>query len=212
MKEYKTIVWDFNGTLIDDVNAALSSVNDILRRRNQPAIDLKKYKWAVDSPISKFYDRIFLPGTVDLKKDCYEFDEGYERHLKTNPIMDGALETVRYFSEHNKTQVVISASQIDKVRKRLNDISLSEYFSEVLARKDLMATDKLYLAEGYFKENGINPEETVVIGDCVADFQMAEALSCDCVLTTKGHQGRDEFKATTAIVIDSLLELKNIVK
>ncbi len=212
MKEYSTIVWDFNGTLIDDVNAALLSVNDMLRKRNQPEIDLLRYKWAVDSPISKFYDKIFIPGTVDLNRDCYEFDEGYERHLSKNPIMNGALQIVRHFHDIGKTQVVISASQIDKVRNRLKEISLFEYFDDILARKDLMAKDKLYLAERYFSEHEITPSKTLVIGDCVADFQMAEALSCDCVLTTQGHQGREEFKATTATIIDSLLELKNIVK
>lgn len=30
-----TIIWDWNGTLADDVNVALQSVNDILSRRGQ---------------------------------------------------------------------------------------------------------------------------------------------------------------------------------
>lgn len=211
MKKYTTIVWDFNGTLIDDVGAALSSVNDMLTRRGQSRIDLARYKSAVDSPISKFYDEVFLPGTVDFKRDCYEFDEGYEKHLRPNPIMEGAREVVSCFNSRGIRQVVISASMQEKVRNRLKDISLLEYFDDVLARNDLLAADKTYLAKKYFQDNNINPAETVVIGDCVADYDMAKALSCDCILTTKGHQGREEFKSINPVVIDSLLELKNII-
>ena len=35
MKNYSLIIWDFNGTLLDDVGAALSSVNDMLARRSK---------------------------------------------------------------------------------------------------------------------------------------------------------------------------------
>ncbi len=212
MKEYNIIIWDFNGTLIDDVGAALASVNDMLARRSQPLIDIEKYRSSVDSPISKFYDNVFLPGTIDFDKDCFEFDRGYEKHLGSNPIMNDAFEIVSYFHKIGKKQIVISASQIDKVRNRLDDFSLLKYFDEVLARDDLMASDKLYLAKRYFEKNAVNPNEVIVIGDCVADFQMAQALLCDCVLTTQGHQGREQFKSTSALVIDNLLQLKNLVK
>ena len=35
MKNYSLIIWDFNGTLLDDVGAALGSVNDMLARRGK---------------------------------------------------------------------------------------------------------------------------------------------------------------------------------
>ncbi|MBQ8572118.1 MAG: hypothetical protein IJ451_01460 [Ruminococcus sp.] len=45
----------------------------------------------------------------------------------------------------------------------------------------------------------------------MADFKMAQDIGCDCVLTTQGHQSRLEFAETTAVVIDSLTELMNII-
>ena len=55
MKEYKVLIWDFNGTLIDDIDAALSSVNDMLIRRSLPVINFEQYASYVDTPIIKFY-------------------------------------------------------------------------------------------------------------------------------------------------------------
>ena len=212
MQEYKVIIWDFNGTLIDDVNAALESVNDMLARRNLPLINMAQYASYVDTPIIKFYEHIFDDlYTMDFGKIAIEFNEGYEKHLPEKAVMADAEEVLEYFNSKGKLQTVISATHIDKVNNRLTEFGLSGYFNKILAHNNLIAEDKTHLAVKYFDDKGIKPEEAVVIGDCVADFKMAEALGCDCILTTQGHQSRIEFAETKATVIDSLSELKNII-
>lgn len=213
MKEYKVIIWDFNGTLIDDVNAALESVNDMLTRRNLPLINMEQYASYVDTPIIKFYEHIFDDlYSMDFGEIAIEFNEGYEKHLPERAVMANAEDVLEYFNQKGKLQTVISATHIDKVTNRLTEFGLTGYFDKILAHNNLIAEDKTHLAVKYFAEKGIKPSEAVVIGDCVADFKMAEAIGCDCILTTQGHQSRKEFAETTALVIDSLLELKNLIK
>ena len=211
MKNYKTIIWDFNGTIIDDVGAALSAVNDMLIKRSQPVIDLEKYQSAVDTPIWRFYETVFLEGTITPKEAVKEFDEGYEKHLQPNPLMYGIVHLLEYFRSLGITQAIVSASHVDKVKNRLKELGIIEYFDAVLGRSDYMAEDKTYLAKDYFDTNNLKSSETVVIGDCVNDFDVAESLGCDCILNTKGHQGRRELSVTTAEIIDSLYELKNLI-
>lgn len=212
MKEYKVIIWDFNGTLIDDINAALASVNDMLTRRELPIISFEQYASYVDTPIIKFYEHIFDDlYSMDFGEIAVEFNEGYEKHLPDRAVMANAEEVLKYFNSKGKLQTVISATHIDKVNNRLTEFGLSGYFDKILAHNNLIAEDKTHLAVGYFEEKGISPSEAVVIGDCVADFKMAQTLGCDCILTTQGHQSRKEFAETNAVVIDSLAELKNII-
>jgi len=213
MKEYKVIIWDFNGTLIDDIDAALASVNDMLTRRSLPTINFEQYASFVDTPIIKFYEHIFDDlYSMDFNVIAQEFNSGYENHLRPNAVMDCAEEVLEYFNLIGKLQTVISATHIDKVNRRLKEFGLTGYFDKILAHNNLIAEDKTHLAVAYFKENGISPKEAVVIGDCVADYKMAETLGCDCILTTQGHQSRKEFAATNAKVIDSLKELISIIK
>lgn len=212
MKKYTTIIWDFNGTLVDDVYAALGAVNDMLLRRNQSAITINEYYKAVDTPIWKFYEQVFIPDTITPAEAIAEFDSGYEKHLKPQPLMSGAVDVLLHFQKVQKHQIVVSASHIDKVSLRLKELEVSQFFSAVLARTDYNAGDKTYLAKQYFEENSISPEDVAVIGDCVADWQMAQSLHCDCILNTKGHQSRREFAVTDAVIIDSLSELKNIIE
>lgn len=213
MKEYKVIIWDFNGTLIDDIDAALASVNDMLTRRNLPTINFEQYASFVDTPIIKFYEHIFDDlYSMDFNEIAQEFNSGYENHLRSHAVMDSAEKVLEHFNSLGKLQTVISATHIDKVNRRLNEFGLAHYFDKILAHNNLIAEDKTHLAVAYFKEKGISPEEAVVIGDCVADYKMAGALGCDCILTTQGHQSRKEFAATNAKVIDSLTELKLLIK
>lgn len=212
MKEYSTIIWDFNGTIIDDVMPSLKAVNDMLIKRNQTPIDLDVYYSAVDVPIWKFYEKVFLSGTITPEEAIEEYDKGYEKYLPEKPLMNGIVEVLSCFKEKGKRQIIVSASHIDKVNSRLEDLSIREYFSTVLAHSDYNAKDKTYLAKAYLMENNISPDNVVVIGDCVFDFQMADALGCDCILNTKGHQSRREFSLVSAKVIDELSELKSYIE
>ncbi len=210
MKEYTAIIWDFNGTLVDDVHTALAAVNDMLTKRNQPHIDLDRYQQEVDTPIINFYNNVFLPGTLDFSDAVVEFNYGYDKHLPDNPLMDGAEEMLRFFSSRGIRQIVVSASNVHKVTDMMTSLGIISYFEKVIARDDYMAGDKLYLAKRYFQEESIDPSNALVIGDCVADWQMAKTLGADSVLITRGHQGRREFAVTDALIIDSLPEIKSL--
>lgn len=212
MKNYTTIIWDFNGTLIDDVYAALGAVNDMLIRRNQPVITLDDYSRNVDIPIWKFYERVFIPGTITPDEAIREFASGYEKYIKPYPVMEGAVKSLEHFRELQKTQLIVSASHIDKVTAQLKNLELYEYFTDVLAMNDYNCTDKTFLAVKYLLDNNISPENVVCIGDCIADWQMSKVIGCDCILNTKGHQVRRELSVTDAVIVDSLEEILQLIK
>ena len=212
MKNYTTIIWDFNGTLIDDVYAALGAVNDMLIRRNQPVITLDDYSRNVDIPIWKFYERVFIPGTITPEEAISEFASGYEKYIKPYPVMEGAVKVLEYFRELQKTQLIVSASHIDKVTAQLKNLELYQYFTDVLAMNDYNCTDKIFLAVKYLQDNNISPENVVCIGDCIADWQMSKVIGCDCILNTKGHQVRRELSVTDAVIADSIEEILQLIR
>ena len=62
MKNYSLIIWDFNGTLLDDVGAALGSVNDMLARRSKKPITLDEYREYIEKDAA--LERRFQPVMV----------------------------------------------------------------------------------------------------------------------------------------------------
>ena len=74
---YDTILWDFNGTLVDDAALACAAVNDSLARRGLPPLTLERYRACVDTPIVRFYERVFDLNTVSFETLGGEFHAYY---------------------------------------------------------------------------------------------------------------------------------------
>lgn len=212
MKKYDNIIWDWNGTLIDDVEASLDAVNDLLTRKNMSHINIEQYYEYVDTPIIKFYEHLFDVNTLDFDEVASDFDRDYDSHLKSDPIMENAKTVLKEFLRRGKNQVIISAAYKGKVEDLSEKYGVREYITDIVARDDYFAGDKVAIAKKFVTQSGFDPKKTIVIGDTLHDLQMAKAIGCDCVLTTKGHQGKKILAKTDALIIDDLAQLLKIIE
>lgn len=78
--KYTHIIWDWNGTLLDDIGASLASVNDMLAMRGKPPIDADYYRECIGVPIIKFYEKVFELEKEDYSLIIKQYNEGYVRH------------------------------------------------------------------------------------------------------------------------------------
>ena len=53
-----TILWDWNGTLLDDTDACVASLNLMLERRGVKPITLEFYRREFAFPVRSFYEKI----------------------------------------------------------------------------------------------------------------------------------------------------------
>ena len=56
--KHKHIIWDWNGTLINDVWLVVEAMNKMLKKRNLPKIDSKKYREIFDFPVTEYYSKL----------------------------------------------------------------------------------------------------------------------------------------------------------
>ena len=56
MKKYETVIWDWNGTLLDDVTLSLSIVNELLLEHNIPILTRERYREIFDFPVRLYYN------------------------------------------------------------------------------------------------------------------------------------------------------------
>lgn len=204
---YDMIIWDFNGTLLDDVQAALCSVNDILRIRDREEISLETYREYTDTPIIKFYEHLFDMNTTSFDQLSHEFHEGYRRHEHLTSLSCGALELIDKSAYLGVRHVICTASEESKVKEQLEALSISDRFEHVIAASDRTAGSKIEGAVEFMKKTGAAPERTLFIGDCVHDYQTACAIGAQCALLSSGHQSKSALLTCKAIIIDTLSEL-----
>lgn len=209
MAKYTHIIWDWNGTLLNDISASLASVNDMLALRGKPPMDIDFYKECIGVPIIKFYEKAF-----DMEKEDYsviikQYNEGYLRHLCDCSLSSGAVEMLELFKEQGIKQAIVSSSNNEQVCRNVKKYGIFDYFDAVLGASDFYAGSKIERAAAYIGNN--KNSKVLVIGDIEHDAEMASQLGADCVLLSSGHENRERLYGAKATVIDTLYELKSIV-
>ncbi len=209
--KYKYIIWDWNGTLINDIGASLASVNDMLALRGRAPIDINCYKECIGVPIIKFYEKVF-----DMEKEDYsliikQYNEGYLYHLMDVGLTVGASEALKFFKDNGARQVIVSSSNNEQLCNNAEKYGVSEYFDEILGAGDYFAGSKIERAKAYLDKNRAKGDEVLVIGDLEHDAEMADTLGADCILLTSGHEHPQRLKKAKKPLVNDLFELVEII-
>ena len=207
---YLCVVWDWNGTIINDVGVSLQSVNDILRRRNKPPITLEQYRSYIDVPITKFYDNIFHLGTeISFDTIQREFNDGYHKHLPENPLNDGIPEILSKIQQCGIKQIIISSSNQKIVEKNSERFGVRKYMSYISGSDDYFVGSKVERAIHTINKVTTNYRRVLAVGDTLHDCELAMEIGADCVLISTGHQSKKDLLSTGKPVIDTVKELEN---
>lgn len=200
------IIWDFNGTVLDDVETGIISVNKLLRDRGLPEIaDKTQYRRVFRFPIKKYYEGIGF----DFSKEPYEviaplWVEQYLENVKRAKIFDDVKDAMEQFKAAGIKQTVLSATELNMLKKQLSDLGIVEYFDEVYGLDNIHASSKLSLA---LKWRETHPEEkAIMIGDTDHDLETANAMGVDCVLICRGHQSKEYLCSLHSKVYDNILQ------
>ncbi len=213
MPEYKCIIWDWNGTLLDDVPLNMGIVNTLLSERGKKGFDsTERYKSEFGFPVIDFYRRVGF----DLEKEDFTliarqyarlFDEGYP----SAEIFPDAEEILRLVKHSGKEQVIISASEQGYLLKQVEYFELSHLFTDILGVSDVLGSSKIERAKKWIAERGIDPASVLFIGDTVHDFDTASAIGCECVLVSRGHNSKKRLAETGCRVYDNLDFVKELI-
>ena len=210
--KYTTIVWDWNGTLLDDAQICMECVNDMLRKRNMPVLDLPTYRGYVENPIIKAYEHIFDLKVVTFDTIVKEFYESYPKYVKDAQLISGALQMLDYFKGNGCRQIIITAAHTPDVIEFLFKFGIKDYFETVLGSKDLQGGSKISWALEYTKSESFSKEKLLMIGDTAHDAETAAAIGADCILFSGGHQCEEKLEATGHPVVQSLMQIPELIK
>ena len=211
MKKYGYVIWDFNGTLLDDVETGIWSVNRLLKERGLATIDsVEHYRRIFRFPIIEYYRGLGF----DFEREPYEelapkWVALYLERVKTARLYSDVISTLDAIRGRGINQTVLSATEKGMLEAQLDDLGIRSYFDEALGLDNIHAGSKLSLAYGWRKRH--SDVSVLLIGDTDHDVETAKALGADCALVCRGHQSREHLLSTTASVFDTLDEVLELV-
>ena len=209
LERYATILWDWNGTLIDDTWLSLAINNDLLTNRGLPAINTEQYRQMFDFPIRSYYTRLGF----DLEAEPFEliaeeFINQYEARRFECNLQKNAREVLDLFSAMGKCQNILSATHIASLKPFVAHYRLMPYFTQILGLDNHYAASKIQAGLDWMKKTAAKPKETLLIGDTIHDYEVAKALGADSLIIAGGHQDEKRLRHTGATVLPSLHQLK----
>ena len=209
MTDYLHIIWDFNGTLMDDAWLCLEVMNGMLARRGLPALLPDRYAEIFDFPVQDYYQR----AGWDLERYPFEqlsneFMAGYHARKLECRLHAGSRVVLAGLQGRGIPQSVISAAEQSMVQDLLAHYQIDQYFISARGLDNHHAAGKTAIGVQWVQELGIDPATILMIGDTVHDYEVAEAMGTECLLVASGHHSRRRLLATGATVYARLDQIK----
>ena len=210
--KYDCCIWDFNGTLLDDVMTGIDSVNTLLCERGLTQIEgVEHYRRIFRFPIIEYYRSLGF----DFEREPYEelapkWVALYLENVKKAGLYYDVVQTLEKLRAEGIPQFVLSATELDMLEGQLESLGIRSYFEEVMGLDNIHAGSKLSLARLWRERH---PDaRAVLIGDTDHDAQTACELGADCVLVCRGHQSKEHLLSTGAVVVDDLAAAYDLMK
>ncbi len=203
------VVWDWNGTLLDDVSACLAIMDGMLVRRSlAPIGSLARYREIFTFPVKDYYA---LAG-LDVSGDCFlaladEYMDAYRAAEPACGLMPGAEAVLRTLGGMGMAQVLVSASRQDDLERQVDRLGLTGTFRALLGVSDQLGGGKAGVAAGYLTREHIDPMDVLFVGDTLHDWQIARQLHGRCVLIAAGHQSRTRLESAGVPVLEDISQL-----
>lgn len=196
----RTIVWDFNGTLLDDVRACLDALNAILRANRLPPLTAEDYRARFRFPVADFYRELgMVPATPfdwEALGESFHMRYLFSRHLR---LQDGAREALLAFRAAGLRQGILSALEQGILEMQLRQFGLTPHLDFIRGSRNYDGASKEDAARGLNLQGPV-----LLVGDTLHDAEVARSQGWDCILCSAGHQNADRLATSGFPVIPTL--------
>ena len=208
----KTIIWDWNGTLLDDLELSLNSVNILLKERNLPILIVDRYKEIFTFPVIDYYKA----AGFDFNKEPFEvpakqYVRLYSAGVGSLKLFPDVVDTLTYLKERNYRLIVLSAMKDDNLKLMIELAGITHFFDGIYGIKDNYAREKISLGKQLVKDLNLKVSDCLMVGDTLHDAEVAEHCGFNCILYTGGHVSRQRLETKNLRIIDKLETLKDIL-
>ncbi len=209
---YKHIIWDWNGTIVNDAAFCVNLVNIMLSNFRIPSISLEYYLNNFSFPVKNYYELIGLP----VDDNSYEsisnsFIGMYRENFRQCQLQDGILQVLKKLSKFGISQSILSAGQYDDLLVFIKYYKLESFFNIISGVNNNKASGKASISSNHFKNIDYDQNEVLLIGDTLHDYEISLQLGIDCLLVSYGHNSFSVLSDSKNSIVQNATEILNWV-
>ncbi len=211
-RSWDAVVWDFNGTLVDDVDLALSSINQMLLCRGLPSMTRDVYRRVFGFPLIDYYRKLGIDVSQETAQDLAdEFHEAYLAGLPACRLQEGVEDLLEAASRAGARQFVLSALEESELLRAIARLGIADRFDAVYGLNHRLGDSKLARGRELFAQHGLRTATTLFVGDMDHDAEVAAALGVEVVLVARGHQSAEHLQTLGCGVFGSFRDLHGVL-
>ncbi|MGW0537303.1 HAD family hydrolase [Streptomyces sp. NPDC003032] len=209
-RRIRHVVWDWNGTLLDDNHVMLASVNDVCAHFGRPPVDMRAWRAALRRPLWLCYGTILgrdVSGAEEWAEVVRLYRAAYHRRVDDCRLAADTEKTLARVRDAGLTQSVLSMSLHEDVTAQARRFGVHRYADRIDGvLPEAAGGNKAGHLAAHIGRLGLKPYECLLVGDVDDDAAAADQVGTGCVLVTTGMTSPDELRATGRPVVGSLSE------
>lgn len=202
------LVWDWNGTLLDDLPIVVESVNVSISTVGAGSIDADDYRNHYTRPVRDFYDSLL--GRVISDEEWLRlnttFHDEYFRRAHTVDLAPGALKAMEVVDESGWSQSLLSMSPQDWLDRIVARLGIKDRFVRVDGMVEVTGGLKASYLERHLGLMGISGETTIVVGDTPDDVAAARHVGATPILFHGGSHHLELLEEEGVPIAETLVE------
>ncbi|MGC4803914.1 HAD family hydrolase [Micromonospora sp. DT233] len=200
------LVWDWNGTLLNDLDLVITATNAVFTSLGGPTVSVDEHRVRFRRPIADYYAEVL--GRVVDDEAFGELDrifhDAYRSGLTTCALADDAAAAMAAWPG---SQSLLSMWFHDELVPAVHTYGLADRFARVDGlRATVGGGRKAESLAAHLAELGVPGHEVVLIGDSIDDAEAAESVGGRAVLYSGGFTDEARLRASGHPVADSLTE------
>jgi phosphoglycolate phosphatase len=199
----RNIIFDWSGTLVDDLPAVWQATNYVLTQAERPEITLEAFRAEFCLPFTIFYDRHVPHIPLPQLEDWF--------HSRFRQVQDSvcALPHARDFLEFCRARQLRTFLLSTVHREHFAVQATITGFDKYLDKPYLNVWDKRKKIRDILQENGLAPRETLFIGDMQHDIETAKHGGIHSCAVLTGYNTLDQLRAAEPdLIVEHLRELR----
>ncbi len=186
---YKHIIWDFNGTILDDTELSFSVLSCQLKKYNLQKITKKEYREQFSFPIYNYYQKLgFNYKKTSFNQVSNDFIKDYMKRLDEANLFPDIKTILATNYKQGRKQSILSAARYDHLIKYLNKLNINQFFNHIYGLSNYYAKGKFKIGKQLMQKLNLNTNNILLIGDTDHDLAVGDYLGINVLLIADGHQ------------------------
>jgi len=206
------LVWDWNGTLLDDLHLVVSATNVAFESVGGRAVDADEHRARYRRPVAEFYAEMLERAIDEQEFGRLDklFHDTYRLGLTSMTLAADAMTAIKSWPG---SQSLLSMWFHSELVPAVETYGLAGVFTRVDGlRTEIGGHLKAAHLAAHLAELGVPGDQVVMIGDSLDDAAAADSVGAGVVLYSGGFTHPDKLRASGRPVADTLLEAVEIAK